>query len=99
MKHKSNHTQLPIWPDPAEETTRSLPTWPDSALCRLAHDLAAELDRRNLAPPATLPAPAGNREAAEDCLLECQRKAGITSETFRDEPGAAMPLFAFAPIV
>jgi hypothetical protein len=42
--------------DPAGETIRSLPYWPDGELFRLARDLAGELTRRQLPTPAALPA-------------------------------------------
>jgi hypothetical protein len=42
-------------PDPAEETVRGLPAWPDSALWKLARELSAELLRRQLPTPAALP--------------------------------------------
>ncbi len=42
-------------PDPAEETARGLPAWPDSALRKLARALSAELLRRHLPTPAALP--------------------------------------------
>jgi len=41
--------------DPAEETLRGLPTWPDAALFRLARGVAGEILRRDLPQPAALP--------------------------------------------
>ncbi len=47
--------ELPALPDPAEETARGFPAWPDSALWNLARALSAELLRRQLPTPAALP--------------------------------------------
>jgi hypothetical protein len=41
--------------DPAEETILSLPSWPDSALSRLAEQLAGEMLGRCLPMRAALP--------------------------------------------
>jgi len=41
--------------DPAAETIRSLPAWPDAALFHLARSVAGELIRRDLPQPAALP--------------------------------------------
>ena len=45
----------PISSDPAKEVIRSLATWPDADLFRLARAVAGELLRRELPQPAALP--------------------------------------------
>ena len=46
--------EFPALPDPAEETARGFPAWPDSARWKLP-GLSAELLRRQLPTPAALP--------------------------------------------